>query len=67
MMYLRIYWENKDMQHQTCTRCIMDTSDPDITFDENGVCNHYITTIEKLRAPPCSLSKESKKQLLGDR
>lgn|GEM_PF-2688363 len=55
------------MQHQTCTRCIMDTSDPDITFDENGVCNHYITTIEKLRAPPCSLSKESKKQLLGDR
>lgn len=23
-----------------CTRCIMDTSDPDITFDEHGVCNH---------------------------
>lgn len=23
-----------------CTRCIMDTSDPDITFDENGECNH---------------------------
>ncbi len=25
---------------RTCTRCIMDTSDPDITFDANGVCNH---------------------------
>lgn len=25
---------------QQCTRCIMDTTDPEITFDENGVCNH---------------------------
>ncbi len=25
---------------QTCTRCIMDTTDPDITFDAAGVCNH---------------------------
>jgi N-acetyl sugar amidotransferase len=24
----------------TCTRCVMDTTDPDITFDEAGVCNH---------------------------
>lgn len=23
-----------------CSRCVMDTSDPDITFDESGVCNH---------------------------
>jgi N-acetyl sugar amidotransferase len=26
--------------YRICTRCIMDTSDPEITFDENGVCNH---------------------------
>jgi N-acetyl sugar amidotransferase len=26
--------------YQICTRCIMDTSDPDILFDENGICNH---------------------------
>jgi hypothetical protein len=26
--------------YQICTNCIMDTSDPEITFDENGVCNH---------------------------
>lgn len=25
---------------QTCTRCIMDTSDPGIVFDAEGVCNH---------------------------
>lgn len=24
--------------YQICTRCVMDTTDPDITFDENGVC-----------------------------
>ena len=23
-----------------CTRCVMDTSDPNIVFDENGVCSH---------------------------
>jgi N-acetyl sugar amidotransferase len=26
--------------YQICTRCIMDTTDPDILFDEDGVCNH---------------------------
>ncbi|MEI7967439.1 MAG: N-acetyl sugar amidotransferase [Betaproteobacteria bacterium] len=25
---------------RTCTRCIMDTTDPDIVFDDQGVCNH---------------------------
>ena len=28
------------MEYQRCTRCIMDTTDPSIRFDENGVCNH---------------------------
>lgn len=26
--------------HQECTRCVMDTSDPWITFNEDGLCNH---------------------------
>ncbi|AMH05446.1 N-acetyl sugar amidotransferase [Achromobacter xylosoxidans] len=26
--------------YQICTRCVMDTSDPDISFDAEGVCNH---------------------------
>ena len=26
--------------YQICTRCIMDTTDSQIQFDENGVCNH---------------------------
>lgn len=27
-------------KYQICTRCIMDTTDPAITFDKDGVCNH---------------------------
>ncbi len=26
--------------YQRCTRCVMDTTDSAITFDENGVCDH---------------------------
>ena len=25
---------------QRCTRCVMDTTDSKITFDDNGVCDH---------------------------
>lgn len=25
---------------RACTRCVMDTTDPDIYFDDSGVCNH---------------------------
>jgi len=28
------------IQYEICTRCVMDTSDPDIFFDEQGICNH---------------------------
>jgi len=27
-------------EYKVCTKCIMDTTDPDITFDNNGICNH---------------------------
>lgn len=27
-------------KYQICTRCVMDSSDPEISFDLNGVCNH---------------------------
>jgi N-acetyl sugar amidotransferase len=26
--------------YQICSRCVMDTTDPDIVFDESGVCHH---------------------------
>lgn len=30
-------------EYKICSRCIMDTTDPDIQFDENGFCNHCRT------------------------
>ena len=30
-----------------CTRCVMDTTDPEITFGENGYCNHCIEFLNK--------------------
>lgn len=33
--------------YRLCTRCVMDTSAIDITFDENGVCNFCTDFLEK--------------------
>lgn len=30
----------KERQYRRCTRCVMDTTDSRIEFDENGVCDH---------------------------
>lgn len=30
-------------EYAICSRCVMDTTDPNIQFDENGVCNHCHT------------------------
>lgn len=35
--------------YQICTKCIMDTSDPDITFDDHGVCCFCKIHDERLR------------------
>ncbi len=29
-----------EMKYQICTNCVMDTTDSEISFDENGVCSH---------------------------
>lgn len=28
------------MKYKICNNCVMDTSDPEIYFDDNGICNH---------------------------
>ena len=28
------------LSYRICTRCVMDTTDPEIVFDADGVCNH---------------------------
>lgn len=48
--------------YQQCTRCVMDTTDPDITFDGIGHCNHCIKFLED--TAHCSYRGEvSKKEL----
>src|SRR5580765_3819058 len=36
----------KDREYQQCTRCVMDTSDPQIAFDQDGFCNHCIEFLD---------------------
>lgn len=38
----------KDRKYQMCSRCVMDTTDRDIVFDDDGVCNHCKEGEEKL-------------------
>lgn len=33
--------------YQQCNRCLMDTTDPEITFDEKGFCNHCTEFLDK--------------------
>jgi N-acetyl sugar amidotransferase len=33
--------------YQQCTRCLMDTTDPEIIFDEKGYCNHCTEFLNK--------------------
>lgn len=36
-----------DKGYQQCNRCVMDTSDPEIQFDEKGFCNHCNEFVER--------------------
>ncbi len=39
---------DKAMEYQICTRCVMDTTDPEINFDSKGECNHCREATVKL-------------------
>lgn len=36
-------------KYQICTKCIMDTTDPDIQFNDNNICNHCREYEEKIK------------------
>lgn len=36
--------------YQMCTRTVMDTTDPDISFDQDGVCNHALDFDARFKA-----------------
>jgi len=51
----------KEKKYQVCTNCVMDTTDPDIVFDEKGVCNHCHEYEEKRKPVDQPLEVKQKK------
>lgn len=48
-------------EYQICNRCVMDTTDPEIRFDENGICNHctdYLARMDEVILPEPERSTE---------
>lgn len=43
-----------------CSRCVMDTSDPDIVFNEKGVCNHCIRYDAQMESLPKGIDAKQK-------
>ncbi len=39
-----------NQNHKRCNRCVMDTTDPDIDFDEKGHCSHCRSYFEHIKA-----------------
>jgi len=46
------------MEYRICTKCVMDTSDPNITFDNEGVCNHCLTYAKQIESLPKGVEAE---------
>ncbi len=56
---------NSERPYKICVRCIMDTSDPNITFDQDGVCNHCKSAEKALKSIPYSLDDDAKRHYLN--
>ncbi|KAB5488841.1 MULTISPECIES: N-acetyl sugar amidotransferase [Flagellimonas] len=53
-----------ERSYQICNRCIMDTTDPNITFDEKGICNHCTDAFERAKTTWFP-NKEGERKLLA--
>lgn len=53
----------KEREYQICNQCIMDTSDPNITFDEQGICE-YCNNFERNIVPNWHPDEVGRKELL---
>ncbi len=49
-------------EYQICTNCVMDTTDPEISFDEKGICNHCRRFENEIK-PRWFPNKEGRKKL----
>jgi N-acetyl sugar amidotransferase len=53
-----------ERKYQICSNCVMDTSDSNITFDENGVCDHC-TDFNKNIKPNWHTDERGRAELQG--
>lgn len=54
-----------EKNYRICQKCIMDTTDPDIEFNDHGICNHCRNVEKMLDHYPHNLSGEEKERELG--
>lgn len=56
-----------ERKYQICTRCVMDTTDPEIAFDDQGVCNHCheFDNVTSKRWFPNEEGKRQLKEIFG--
>jgi N-acetyl sugar amidotransferase len=52
----------KPVPYRICTNCVMDTSDPRIVFDDNGICDHCIDFKTNIQ-PRWHPDEQSRRQL----
>jgi N-acetyl sugar amidotransferase len=55
---------NNTKEYKICSQCIMDTSDPNIEFNDSGVCNHCIRYEKELHRR-VFVGQEAKEKLKG--
>lgn len=51
---------HKSKGYQVCNRCVMDTTDPDIEFDDQGICSHCYQADKIFSQYPFNLSVEER-------
>ncbi len=56
-----------NVTYRHCSRCVMDTSDPEISFDNNGYCNHCITYLENRKKKKFSLDNRREKTSINNK
>jgi len=54
----------KEKEYQICTNCVMDTSDPEINFDKDGVCNHCLRFQSTIKPVWDTLSQKKLDQMI---
>lgn len=47
-------------EYKICARCVMDTSDPDIVFDDQGNCNHCTNALRVMQTPRFNKSAQER-------